>query len=136
MSMADCPSHDRLFDYVVGRLSDVASEVLASHLDTCSTCQTKLATLDDASDSLVARLRAPVPDDPLLAEPECGIALARAKAVAGSSAGPGARRPSAEKAPFRSPASLANTDSSRNSATAAWARSTRPCTPSWTAWLP
>ena len=83
MSVPDCPSREELFDYAVGRLSDDASDVLASHLDSCSTCQTMLATLDDADDSLVARLRSPVPDDPLLAEPECSVALARAKAVAG-----------------------------------------------------
>ncbi len=86
MSVPDCPSCEELFDYAVGRLSDDASEVLASHLDSCSTCQMMLATLDDADDSLVARLRSPVPDDPLLAEPECSVALARAKAVAGRSA--------------------------------------------------
>jgi serine/threonine protein kinase len=83
MSLPDCPSREELFDYAVGRLSDDASDVLASHLDACSTCQTTLATLHDANDSLVARLRAPVSDDPLLAEPECGVALARAKAVGG-----------------------------------------------------
>jgi serine/threonine protein kinase len=85
--MPDCPSREELFEYTVGRLSDDVSEVLASHLDACSTCQTTLATLNDANDSLVARLRSPVPDDPLLAEPECGVALARAKAVAGRPAG-------------------------------------------------
>ena len=106
MSVPDCPSHARLFDYVVGRLSDVASEVLASHLDTCSTCQTKLATLDDASDSLVARLRLPVADDPLLAEPECGVALARAKAVAVGSSGTAGQPSPRQKGPFPVPSQL------------------------------
>jgi uncharacterized protein (TIGR03067 family) len=82
MSVPDCPSREKLFDYAVGKLPDDASEVLASHLDVCATCQTILATLNDADDSLVARLHLPVPDDPLLAEPECGVAMARAKAVA------------------------------------------------------
>ena len=82
MPLPDCPSRDELFDYAVGRLSDDASDVLASHLDACSTCQAMLATLQDANDSLVARLRRPVPDDPLLAEPECGVALARARRCA------------------------------------------------------
>ncbi len=96
MSVPDCPSREELFDYAVGRLSDEASDVLSAHLEACSTCQTMLATVNDTSDSLVARLRLPVADDPLLAEPECGVALARAKAVAGrqaaTSGGPAQRR--------------------------------------------
>jgi uncharacterized protein (TIGR03067 family) len=106
MSVSDCPSRESLFDYAVGRLPDDASEVLASHLDACTSCQTTLATLDDASDSLVARLRGPVADDPLLAEPECAVALARAKAVAGrhtAADSPPARR---RQGPFPVPSQL------------------------------
>ncbi len=106
MSVPACPSRERLFDYAVGRLSDDASEVLASHLDACSTCQTMLAALDDASDSLVARLRCPVPDDPLLVEPECGVALARAKAVAGRPAGTSGGAAQRRQGPFPVPGQL------------------------------
>jgi uncharacterized protein (TIGR03067 family) len=105
MSVPDCPSRERLFDYAVGRLSDDASEVLASHLDACSSCQAMLGTLNDANDSLVARLRSPAAEDSLVAEPEYSVALARAKAVAGQPAAADGR-PAQRQGPFPVPGRL------------------------------
>ena len=81
MPTATCPDRQQLSDYLVGKLPDDASDALASHLESCPECQAGLATLADADDTLVARLRGPVAPDPFLNEPECGQAIARAKAV-------------------------------------------------------
>jgi len=79
MTSQECPQRDQLFDYAVGRLPDDRSEDLAEHLDDCHQCQAELATLDDADDTLVARLRLPVRNDPILAESQCEVAVARAR---------------------------------------------------------
>ncbi len=88
MLASTCPNRERLFDYVVGRLSDETSESVAEHLDLCQPCQAMLATFDDADDTLVARLRSPAGldgavGDPYLQESQCSAAVARARAVAG-----------------------------------------------------
>ncbi len=83
MSATTCPSPEELFDYVVGRLSDEASDGVAEHLESCESCQAGLATFDDADDTLVARLRRPAAEDAYLQESQCPVAVARAKAVAG-----------------------------------------------------
>ncbi len=82
MLVATCPSREELIDYAVGKLSDEAAESLASHLDSCENCQAELAALSDADDTLVARLRDPLLPDPILDEPECSRAVARARAIA------------------------------------------------------
>ena len=82
MLVATCPSREELLDYAVGKLSDEAAESLAGHLDSCENCQAELAALSDADDTLVARLRGPLPADPILDEPECSRAVAIARAVA------------------------------------------------------
>ena len=87
MPSATCPDRDQLRDYLVGKLPDDASDSLASHLESCPECQAGLATLADADDTLVARLRGPVAADPFLDEPECGQAIARAKAVGDGAGG-------------------------------------------------
>ncbi len=87
MPAANCPSREDLVDYVVGRLPDDTSERVAEHIESCSNCQAELATIDDADDTLMGNLRQPVVDDPYLAESHCGVAVARAKSVAGQPAG-------------------------------------------------
>ena len=93
MSLTRCPSQEVLFDYVVGRLSDADSDALASHVESCSSCRADLATLDDADDTLVARLREPAEEDPYQGESQCGVAVARAKVVTGSTSPPKGPRP-------------------------------------------
>jgi len=89
MSTTNCPSRDAMRDYLVGKLPDAPSDALAGHLESCLGCQAELATLADADDTLVARLRGPVAPDAYLEEPACGEALARAKAVVGAGQAPG-----------------------------------------------
>jgi anti-sigma factor RsiW len=81
MPSANCPSHDELQSYVLGQLSDEASETIAAHFGSCPQCKAGLAALDDADDTLVAQLRRPVSADPCLEEPQCQEAVARARAV-------------------------------------------------------
>ncbi len=83
MPTATCPSREQLMDYLVGKLPDDASDSLAGHLESCPDCQAELATLADADDTLVARLRGADRAGPVLDEPECGQAVARAKAALG-----------------------------------------------------
>jgi uncharacterized protein (TIGR03067 family) len=83
MTAMTCPSRQELSDYVLGRLSDEASEGVAEHLESCGSCQAGLATFDDADDTLVARLRLPAEDDPYQGESQCRVAVARARAVGG-----------------------------------------------------
>ena len=79
MPVSLCPDRNELLDYLVGRLSDPASDVLADHLDGCRRCQAELATIPEAEDTLVGRLRQPMAADPYLEEPACHAALSRAK---------------------------------------------------------
>jgi len=54
----DCPDKSVLTDLVLGKLPGEAIEQLSSHIETCSTCQSLLDTLDNLEDSVVADLKA------------------------------------------------------------------------------
>ena len=73
MLVVTCPSREELLDYAVGKLSDEASDALASHFDACPELPGRIGR--------AARCRtirwspgsaARVPSDPFLDEPECG----------------------------------------------------------------
>jgi len=66
----------------LGKLPDDASESIAAHVGSCAECQAALATIDDADDTFIRRLREPGPADPCLAESECELAVGRAVAAA------------------------------------------------------
>lgn len=83
MTTSICPERQSLHDYAVGRVSDEVAEILAEHLDSCPDCRAELATLDDASDTLIGRLRHPA-EDPYRAESQCRLALARARSLGGA----------------------------------------------------
>ncbi|MHC4404573.1 MAG: protein kinase domain-containing protein, partial [Planctomycetota bacterium] len=80
-----CPSRQQLCDYLVGKLPDELSQGTTEHVEGCSSCQAIMATLDDADDTFVARLRGPAAPDPILEESQCGAAVARARAMAARS---------------------------------------------------
>ncbi len=65
MALALCPTREELQDYLRGKLSDEASDLLADHLDSCPQCQAELATLPDSDDTLIARLKSPETARPL-----------------------------------------------------------------------
>lgn len=81
MTLALCPTREELQDYIRGKLPDDASDSLAEHLDGCSQCQAELASLSDADDTLIARLKCPETSDPYVVEPKYQEALARAKSL-------------------------------------------------------
>ncbi len=81
MSTMTCPSRDELCSYAFGRLEDEAWESVAAHLESCADCAAALATFDDADDTLVAKIRQAPVATPYLQEPECQLAVERARAV-------------------------------------------------------
>jgi hypothetical protein len=88
MSTVTCPSREELSAYVFGRLPDEASEAVAAHLDSCPDCEAALATFDDADDTFVAQIRRGPTATPYLQEPECQVAIARARAMLDRSSSP------------------------------------------------
>lgn len=63
MSSADCPSHDELLDFVLGRTDGDCADRIASHALGCSHCQQTLDRIDSSTDDLLNALRQPL-DDP------------------------------------------------------------------------
>ena len=81
MSGTNCPSQEELFAFLVGTLPEDAAEGLFEHVGSCGPCRARLETFDEADDTLVARLRCPVGEDPYAAEPQRRELLERAKAM-------------------------------------------------------
>jgi uncharacterized protein (TIGR03067 family) len=79
MSTVTCPNREELSAYVLGRLSEEALETVASHLEGCTQCAAALADVDDSDDTLVARLRRGLAAAPYLEEPQCQVAVSRAR---------------------------------------------------------
>ncbi|MCY2995819.1 MAG: SUMF1/EgtB/PvdO family nonheme iron enzyme, partial [Planctomycetota bacterium] len=76
-----CPARDELSAYLAGKLAEDAWETVATHVETCLSCQTVLTTIDDADDLLVVRLRHRILDaveggHPRPAEAAVGLAVA------------------------------------------------------------
>lgn len=88
MIATGCPSRETLLQYSLGMLVGEQRDELDSHLDTCPNCQATIATLDDADDTAIGRLRTPLSSESVLAEPQLQRALAAALAM--HSAGPDA----------------------------------------------
>jgi len=76
-----CPARDHLTDFALGKLPEDRSETIAVHLSTCLACQETLRGYDDASDPLIASLRAPLVEDPYLQESGCQEAIALIEAI-------------------------------------------------------
>ena len=83
MAELSCPTRDELLDYLLGRLPDDVSDQIGSHLDQCPTCQEAVETLDQVSDTLLDRLRQPLPSSAVEADPQYQQALQRALASVG-----------------------------------------------------
>src|SRR5690242_12800972 len=56
-AIASCPSHDELACFQRGETPSSRIEELAEHLETCSGCQSSLASLSFAADDLLDELR-------------------------------------------------------------------------------
>jgi serine/threonine protein kinase len=83
----NCPTNDQLLAYATGRLDELSSETLAEHLRACETCQTRLDTVDDSQDSLLARLRRTPDADAYEQEAQCEQAAQLAAALIPATAG-------------------------------------------------
>ena len=59
MPSANCFDAPTLKDYLLGKLSDEQSDVVAAHLEACLNCEATVAELDRASDTLTNGLRLP-----------------------------------------------------------------------------
>jgi serine/threonine protein kinase len=90
MSDPNCPSHEELAAYALGKLADEDSQAIDNHVDTCHRCPAVLEMLQESHDSLLAGLRLPVEDAAYVDEPQCRDALTRAKAVAADAGTPAA----------------------------------------------
>jgi serine/threonine protein kinase/dipeptidyl aminopeptidase/acylaminoacyl peptidase len=86
MFHTDCPPRPELAAYSLGNLPPQEIESIADHIDACETCQSALATLSDASDTLVDQLRQPPPADEYAQEESCRRAIARVGAFVPSPA--------------------------------------------------
>jgi hypothetical protein len=60
MPSANCFDASTLKDYLLGKLSDEQSDVVAAHLEACLRCEATVSQLDRASDTLTNGLRLPV----------------------------------------------------------------------------
>jgi RND family efflux transporter MFP subunit len=96
MSLAECPNRSTLFDYLVGKLPEDASDSLSSHVESCPECQAELATLSDIEDTLIGQLRGEAAPEVYLDESECGRAIAKAKGVTEEGKGDSPRLPESQ----------------------------------------
>lgn len=74
MPSANCFDAPTLKDYLLGRLSDEQSDVVAAHLEACLSCEATVSQLDRASDTLTNGLRLPA----IAAEPQTDDELQKA----------------------------------------------------------
>jgi serine/threonine protein kinase len=78
MPARNCPDPDLLADYALGKTSAADLAGIASHLEACAACQSRLEALDGLSDTIIACLRqagtdAADSDDSLLKEVLCWL---------------------------------------------------------------
>ena len=74
MPSANCFDAPTLKDYLLGRLSEEQSDVVAAHLEACLSCEATVSQLDRASDTLTNGLRLPA----IAAEPQTDDELQKA----------------------------------------------------------
>src|SRR5437870_3070842 len=64
MTQADCPDRGALTAFSCGELAGEAAERVATHVETCRSCQRRLHDLGDSGDPLLAALRQVKAADP------------------------------------------------------------------------
>jgi len=73
------PSRETLLDYCLGKLGVMDMEMIESHVNGCSTCQSLFDTLDGQSDTLMEELRSGAPPDQFRHETKLAEALQAGK---------------------------------------------------------
>ena len=99
MPSANCFDAPTLKNYLLGKLSDDQSDVVAMHLEACLNCEATVAELDRASDTLTSGLRLPA----MAAEPATDDALQKALDKVQSLELAAEHRPTSEVSADRSP---------------------------------
>jgi formylglycine-generating enzyme required for sulfatase activity/tRNA A-37 threonylcarbamoyl transferase component Bud32 len=79
MNHSTCPAKEQLRDYILGNLSEDVAEQTERHLQACRACELTAESLETEVDSLIEQIREPLSNDHYLAEPQCQVAVARAK---------------------------------------------------------
>jgi len=88
MNATSCPSRDELADYLLGKLSDATIQAVEDHLANCPDCEETVASLDTATDSVVAALQQSIEENAYVREPEYCAALVQIRGLR-TSAGSG-----------------------------------------------
>ena len=52
-----CPDHNQVAGYAVGKLSTEVFDSIGTHIESCSTCQASLDTMEDEDDSVLMAVR-------------------------------------------------------------------------------
>ncbi len=84
MTNDDCPRNQDLQDWLAGLMPVEVADPLFAHMQHCPSCQAKLQTLNDATDTLIDGLRRPLAPDTFLKESQFQEAVTRAKAIGDS----------------------------------------------------
>ena len=81
MPVHECFSHGELEDYALGKLTVEISQYVTEHLMGCAECETVVASLDAASDTVVEFLKRPSQTDRFADEPVYQQALQKVKSL-------------------------------------------------------
>jgi serine/threonine protein kinase len=92
-----CPDPERLRRFALGKVPEDVIDEISHHLEQCATCDDTIASLEMEPDTLLSRLRGPLPPNPVSDEPEYREALALLKEL-------DIRPPDARPFPEESPA--------------------------------
>lgn len=83
--LQECLSTDKLRDYALGRMPAEQCERVASHIETCVTCEDTISSLDGTADSMLDHLRMP-PSQSVEGTPEYLAAMAKLQHQSGQGA--------------------------------------------------
>ena len=93
--LQECLSTDKLRDYALGRMPAEQCERVASHIETCVTCEDTISSLDGTADSMLDHLRMP-PSQSIEGTPEYLAAMAKLQHQSGQGAPPRSQAGDAE----------------------------------------
>jgi hypothetical protein len=83
MNKITCPDQEQLRAYILGKLPEDIAEQTEGHLQVCQACEATAESLETQVDGLIEQIRQPASDDPYLAEPQCQVAVDKARLLAG-----------------------------------------------------
>ena len=81
MSGVGCPTREELTDFSLGAIGEADAEAIVRHLESCSSCESLLSSVEGAGDRLIELTRQPAPVDRYSNEPGCRDAITRAIAL-------------------------------------------------------